>query len=154
MFFDATTCVFLRLGISANPEKVRVIREWPKPKSITKTHSFHGLAFFFKRFIRRFSTIMAPIAKCLKNKEFQWSNAASQAFKEIEVKMIEAPILRYPDFTKVFEVACDALGVGIGGVFSQEGHPIAFFSENLNDAQRQYSTYDKEYNAIVQSLCF
>ena len=68
--------------------------------------------------------------------------------------MIEAPILRYLDFTKVFEVACDALGVVIGGVFSQEGHSIAFFSEKLNDAQRQYSTYEKEYYAIVQSLCF
>ena len=37
---------------------------------------------------------------------------------------------------------------------SQEGHTIAFFSEKLNDAKRRYSTYDKEFYAIVQSLRF
>ena len=139
-------------GISVDPEKVRVIREWPEPQSITETCSFHGLASFYRRFIRGFSTIMDPITECLQNKEFQWSNAASQAFREIKVRMTEAPVLRYPDFTKVFEVACD--GVGVGGVLSQEGHPIAFFSEKLNDAKRRYSTYEKEFYAIVQSLRF
>ena len=95
-------------GISADPENVRVIREWHEPKSITETRSFHGLASFYRRFIRGFCTIMALITECLKNKEFKWSNAASQTFREIKVKMIEALVLRYPDFNKVFEVACDA----------------------------------------------
>ena len=115
--------------ISADPEKVRVVREWIEPKSITETRSFHGLASFYRRFIRGFNTIMAPIIECLKHEEFQWSNAASQTLREIKVKMIEAPVLRYLDFTKIFEVACNATSVGIGGVLSQEGHLITFFSE-------------------------
>ena len=87
--------------ISVDPKKVRVIREWPEPKSITDTRSFHGLASFYGRFIKGFSTIIAPIIECLKNKDFQWSNAATHAFREIKVRMTEATVLRYPDFTNV-----------------------------------------------------
>ena len=95
---------------------------------------------------------MSPIIDCMKQGEFVWTKAATKAFNEVKQKMTEAPIMRLPDFTKPFEVECDALGIGIGGVISQERHPIAYFSEKLNDAKQKYSTYDKEFYAIIQAL--
>ena len=86
---------------------------------------------------------MAPITDCSKREDFEWTRAAVRAFREIKERMTEVLVMRLPDFTKVFEITCDASGIGIGGVLSQEKHTIAYFSEKLNDTKQQYSTYDK-----------
>ena len=71
-----------------------------------------------------------------------------RSFEFLKKKVTEQPMLALPNFSKVFQVDCDASGSAIGVVLSQEGKPIAYFSEKLNDPKKKYFVYDQEFYAI------
>ncbi|WVZ63799.1 hypothetical protein U9M48_013404 [Paspalum notatum var. saurae] len=140
-------------GIEVDSSKIAAIQEWPTPTTVTQIRSFLGLAGFYRRFVRDFSSIAAPLHELTKKDvPFAWRDSQEVAFSTLKDKLTHAPLLQLPDFNKVFELECDASGIGLGAVLLQEGKPVAYFSEKLSGASLKYSTYDKELYALVRTL--
>jgi hypothetical protein len=95
--------------------------------------SFLGLAGFYRRFVKDFSTIAAPLHELTKKGiTFTWAATQQDAFSGLNDKLTHAPLLQLPYFNKTFELECDASGIGLGGVLLQDGKPVAYFSEKLS----------------------
>ena len=108
-------------GISTDPEKIRVVKEWPIPKTITEVRSFLGLASYYRRFIKSFAHIAKPLHKLTsKANKFEWNDECQESFLELKDKLIESPILAYPLEKGRFILDTDACDVSIGAVLSQE----------------------------------
>ena len=97
----------------------------------------------------------APMNDSIKGgmtKKFTWTKAVDESFEKLNKGVATQPILVLHSFEKPSVVECDANNIAIGSFLSQEGRPIAFFSERLNKAKTRYSTYDLELYALVQVL--
>ena len=107
----------------------------------------------YRRFAPNFSTLASPLNELVKkNVAFIWGERQEKAFALLKEKLTKAPFLALPDFSKTFELKCDAFGVGVGVVLLQGGHPITYFSEKLYGAALNYPTYDKELYALIKTL--
>jgi hypothetical protein len=140
-------------GVEVDEKKIKAVREWLPPQNVSQVQSFLGLAGFYHRFVKDFSTIATPINELTKKEvPFQWGGVQEKAFVELKIKLTTAPLLALLDFGKTFEIECGASGIGIGGVLMQEGSPISYFSEKLSCPTLNYLVYDKELYALVWSL--
>jgi hypothetical protein len=136
-----------------DPMKVQAIVEWAAPTTVSDLRSFLGLANYYRRFIKDYSKVAAPLSDLLKkNWKWNWTDGYRWAFEKLKRAVTSAPVLKLPDFERPFEVHTDASDRAIGGVLVQEGHPVAFESRKLNEAEQRYSTHEKEMTVVVHCL--
>ncbi|KAL0156943.1 hypothetical protein M9458_048189, partial [Cirrhinus mrigala] len=147
-------------GVAMDKKKVNAVLNWPRPATLKELQRFLGFANFYRRLIRHFSTVAAPLTAMIKRgtTRLSWTQPALQAFNDLRRRFSSAPILHHPDPDKPFIVEVDASSTGVGAVLSQRQgdppkmYPCAYFSHKLNPAERNYDVGNRELLAIKLAL--
>ena len=141
-------------GIETDPAKVESVKSWPVPRNVTEVRSFLGLCSYYRRFVKDFSMIAAPLhALTGKNARFNWSDECEEAFGELKNRLVSTPILGMPRDDGEYRLDTDASNFSIGAVLSQiqdgEERVIAYASRMLSGPERNYCVTRRELLAVV-----
>ena len=159
-------------GVKADPDKIKVVQEWPKPTTVSELRSFLGFTGFFRKFVHRYAALSAPLLKYLTGTKekgkmkagrltIELDDEAVSAFQMLKQKLIEAPVLKFANFSCPFIVETDASTLGLGAVLSQQQTDgsravVAYASRSLRPVERQdrnYSAFKLELLAIRWAMC-
>ena len=171
LFVKAEKCVFHAPSVTflgfiigqgvleMDPAKVAAVAEWSAPSSRKQLQRFLGFANFYRRFIRSYSNIAAPLTALTSTSlPFRWSSTAETAFNHLKHRFVSAPVLSHPDTNLQFVVEVDASDTGVGAILSQRSpsdgklHPCAFFSRRLTPPERNYDVGNRELLAVKLAL--
>ena len=140
-------------GVSADPRKTTAMVTWPTPTSVKALKGFLGLTGYYRKFIKNYDQIAAPLTALLKKNAFSWSDAADLAFQHLKAAVSQPLVLALPNFNQHFIIECDASGTRLGAVLMQNQRPIAFHSQTLKGKALQLSTYERSEERRVGKEC-
>ena len=140
-----------RDGVATDPGKIDAVRKWAVPREVQR---FLGLVGYYRKFVSNFAATAKPLYRLTeRGREFIWTTECEAAFLKLKSRLVSAPILAFPDFTKMFILDTDASQSGVGAVLSQlhdgQERVVAYASRVLSKAERQYSVTRKELLAVV-----
>ncbi|KAG2784511.1 hypothetical protein PC129_g24436 [Phytophthora cactorum] len=138
-------------GVRPDPEKVRVISEWPTLSNVKELRQFLELVTYLCKYVENYAGKIHPLSQLLK-KEAEWKWTA-----ECQQGLTEAPILSVGDQDHPFHVVCDASDFAIGCALMQHDHEgrdrvVYYQSRQLKPAERNYPVHDKELLAMKYAL--
>lgn len=144
-------------GIAMDKSRIESIENLPTPRNIKDIQRLIGLAGWYRKFIKDFAGVTAPITELLKReKKFCWTDECEKAFRKLIVALTTAPVLATPNYDLPFEVQCDASNMACGAVLIQvqDGveRVIAYMSHKFSATQRKYQVTELECLAVILSI--
>lgn len=163
-----------REGVATDPDKISAVSAWKQPSDVTEVRSFLGFCSYYRRFVKGFAQLAAPlhhlVANVIKTAKMNrkrpaeilpsmWTEECERSFSELKRMLTSSPVLAFADFTKPFVLEVDASHQGLGAVLSQEQQgklrPVAYASRSLRGSERNmenYSSMKLEFLALKWAI--
>ena len=150
-----------RDGIKPEPAKVAAVKDWPLPRNLKEIRSFLGFTNYYRRFVRNYSAIAAPLINLTKTSSptcGTMTPAAAKAFDHLKTRLTSAPTLILPrlDDRSEFVIYTDASKFAIGAVLLQDQgrglQPVSYFARKLQPRECDYSIHERELLAVVDAV--
>jgi len=145
-------------GVEMQKEKVKGVLNWPAPRNVKKVQKFLDLTNYYRRFIKNFARIAAPLHVLVrKEQKWKWEKKQEEAFEELKTVFTTEPVLAIPDIDREMRVKADASDYATEGVLlmkCEDGkwRPVAFISKSLNATEWNYEIHNKEMLAVIRCL--
>ena len=140
-------------GFSPPQAKLQGLINYSPPKTLKQLRRFLGVVNFYRKFIPHSSELQLPLtALTHKGTTFVWTEDCQRAFEQLIAEAAKATELTYLSINDRYILASDASGSAVGAALTSQKGPIGFFSAQLNTAERNYSTYDRELTAIFKAV--
>ena len=137
-------------GLKPDPDKVKAVKNMPKPKCKQEALSLLGFINYLAKFLPKLSEVAQPLRNLTRaNAQFIWSRQHDKAFEDMKKLVIQHPVLKYYDIGEEVTLQCDASERGLGATLMQKGQPVAFASRTLSTTEQRYAQIEKECLAIV-----
>jgi RNase H-like domain found in reverse transcriptase len=139
-------------GIKPQYNKLVALLALDEPKNKKQLQSFLGFVNFYRQLWYHRSYVILPLAELTSEKaKLNWGPTQKEAFQWIRNTIARQVQLKYPNFSKPFDIYTDASDNQLGAVISQNRWPVAFYSCKLNRAQQNYTTMEKELLSVVET---
>jgi hypothetical protein len=139
-------------GVAMDANKVEAVCAWPLPHTVRAVRGFLGLTGYYRKFIRSYGDIAAPLTKLLKRESFSWMPSATSAFEALKTMLTTTPVLQLPDFSKPFIVDCNASRAGFSVVLHQDAGALTFFSHAVAPHHAKLVAYERELIGLVKAV--